>query len=159
MRDSLKKSVADSPVSGFERYPKGSVVICNACAKPIFKLDRGISLGDKAGRMAAAFKPLSVADLDSLAGRTDIDQGIRAVVGAMSLDRRIEFVGKLREVRSGDPMTCPICNDCFVQVLSVEKHEVLDKSYTIELLILPPQGITPAPVRGKQIGVRGDWVH
>ena len=53
MRDSLRKSAADSPASGFDQYPKGSIVVCNACAKPIFKLDVSIQLGAGAGRMAA----------------------------------------------------------------------------------------------------------
>jgi hypothetical protein len=160
VRDSLKKSAADSPASGFDRYAKGSIVVCTACAKPIFKLERGIALGDKAGQMASAFKPLSLVDVDALAGRTDIDQGVRAAMSSMSLDKRVEFVNKLREVRSGDPMICPVCGDCFVQVLSVEAHEVLDKSYTLELLTIPPDG-RPAPLRGKYIGYGPgkSWIH
>lgn len=158
MRDSLKKSLADSPAANFERYPKGSIVLCNACALPIFKLDAGITLGDKAGRMANAFKPLSVADLDILADRRDIDAGVRGQVSHWSPAQRLAHVGRLREVRSGDPMTCPCCQSAFVQVLSVEAHEVLDKAYTIELLTIPPSGQTTA-VRGKQIGYYKDWVH
>lgn len=157
MRDSLKKSLADSPVKQWERYPKGSVVLCNACAAPIAKLDYGIALGDKAGRMAAAFKPITKADLDTLKGRQDIDAGIRAAVPSWAPDQQAAFLAKLHEFRSGDPMICPICQSCFVQVLSTEKNETLDKSYTIELLTIPPYGAPP--VRGKRIAYGGDWVH
>ena len=46
MRKSLIKSAEDSPVKGFERYAKGSIVLCHGCAKPIYVLDAGIALGD-----------------------------------------------------------------------------------------------------------------
>lgn len=158
MRDSLKKSAADSPARGFEKYPRGSVVLCNACAGPIFKLEIGIALGDGCGRMAKAFKPLTLADLDALAARTNIDAGVRARLTAMTLQDRLAYVEKLHEVHAGDPMICPHCGNGFAQVISVEHHEVLDRSYTVELLTIPPEG-TPPPIRGKQIGATKEWVH
>lgn len=159
MRDSLRKSLADTPAVGFERYAKGSIVLCNACALPIFKLDHGISLGDKAGKMASAFKPVTLADLETLATREDIDAGVRATVKGWSPSVRLAHVSALREMRTGDPMMCPSCADCFVQVLSVEKTEALDKSYTIELLTIAPEGQKTVAVRGKQLGYGKDWVH
>lgn len=159
MRDSLRKSAADSPVRNFERYPKGSTVLCNQCALPIFRLDAGIWLGDKAGRMAERFKPLTLPDVVALAARSDIDAGVRARLKAMGLDGQRRHVAALRDVRAGDPMQCPACGDCFVQVLSVDQSETLDKAYTIELLTIPPSGEKPAPVRGKRLGANGDWIH
>jgi hypothetical protein len=160
MRESLKKSVAHSPDKGFERYRKGSVVLCNACSLPILKLDRAIALGDKMGQLASAFKPLSVADLLDLAARQDIDAGVRALLRAMGPEQRQAHVGKLREMRSGDPCICPACDRCFVQVVSVDRNEALDKSYTVELVVIPPFGTErPAPVRGKRISATGDWIH
>jgi hypothetical protein len=160
MRDSLKKSLADTPAQGFERYPKGSIVICNACARPIFKLDVGIALGEGSGSLARAFKPLSVADLANLAAREDIDGGVSASLRTMTTEQLKAHADKLHEVRPGDPMLCPACDACFVQVLSIEKHEVMDKAYTIELLTVPPEGAgKPAPISGKQIGYTRDWVH
>lgn len=158
MRASLKKSLTDSPVQGFDRYPKGSVVLCNTCALPIFKLNHGIALGDKSGSTAKAFKPLSVADLDALGQRPDIDAGVRAMVATWTPADRAAHVLKLREVRSGDPMVCPCCGNTFVQVLSVEKDETLDRAYVIELLTIPPDA-KAAPVRGKSISHTKDWVH
>lgn len=159
MRDSLKKSLADSPVAGFERYQKGSIVLCNACALPIFKLDRGLDLGTKAGGTASAFKPLTKADVQTLQWREDIDAGIRATVRNWSEADVAAHLAKLHEVVSGDPMLCPCCQGTFVQVLSVERTEALDKAYTIELLTIPPEGQRMAPVRGKHIGATKDWVH
>ena len=137
MRDSLKRSAEHTPAQGFERYPKGSIVLCNACALPVFKLDRGIDFGDKCGQTATAFKPLSVVDLAVLGERQDIDSGVRARVRAMTMDQRVAHVGKLKEMHTGDPMLCPVCLDCFVQVVSIDKNEVLDRSYTVELVTIP----------------------
>lgn len=158
MRQSLQKSLAHSPVKGFERYPKGSIVLCQSCAKPVFKLDTAICLGDKAGQMASAFKPLSLLDLADLGGRVDIDAGVRALVKAMTPEQRKAHIDSLREMRSGDPMLCPVCRDCFVQVVSVDKTEALDRAYTVELVTIPPSGPS-APMRGKTIGTHGEWLH
>ena len=159
MRKSLIKSSDDSPVKGFDRYAKGSTVLCQSCAKPIYTLDAGIALGDKAGRMAERFRPISLADLDTLASRRDIDAGVRAMVGGWDLDARKAHCAQIHDLKSGDAMICPICHDVFVQVLAVEKNEVLDKAYTIELMTLPPQGSKPVAVRGKRISATGEWVH
>ena len=161
MRESLKQSVADSPAENFERYPKGSIVLCNACALPIFKLDFGIALGDKGGRSVRAFKPLVMADLDALIDRDDADAGVRATVSAMTHEQRVAHIHKLREFKTGDPMACPACHACFVQVLAVTRHEVMDKAYTMELLVVKPKGGKNAPVRGKRLGYGAgkDWVH
>lgn len=159
MRESLRKSIEDGR-SGFERYPKGSIVLCNACAKPIFKLDRSLHLGDKAGGSASAFKPLDAVDLAELAERQDIDEGVRVMLKNQSPEDRQNHVNALREMRAGEPMMCPLCKGTFPQVLSTEKHEVLDKAYTLELLVIPPMGWgKPAPVRGKRLGYDKDWVH
>jgi hypothetical protein len=160
MRDSLRKSVDHSPAKGFERYPKGSVVLCNACAKPVFKLDASVSLGDKAGQAARAFKPLAVADMLALAEREDIDRGVIALVRSMTLEQMQAHVATLREMKTGDPMMCPSCGDCFVQVLSVERNEAIDRSYTVELLTVPPFGAgRQSPVRGKRLGFYKDWIN
>lgn len=161
MRESLQRSIADSPATGFERYPKGSVVLCNACAAPIYKLDFAIELGMKGGRTAKAFKPLTLGDLDELARRPDIDAGIRAKVSAMTPEHKRAHLASLDEKKAGDPMLCPCCHGCFVQILSSEASETNDRGYVLELLTIPPFGRgRPAPVRGLQFdGNVGDWIH
>lgn len=161
MRQSLKHSLADSPGGGGEsfRYPKGSLVLCNACAQPMAKLDQGIGLGDKGGRMVNAFKPLTASDLDVLAQREDIDAGLIVWVRSLTPEARKDYLGKLREFVTGDPMLCPLCHGCFVQVLAVEKDAVLDKAYVIELVTVPPSGQRGVKVRGKQLGANKDWIH
>lgn len=161
MRESLKRSLEHTPAGqGWERYPEGSIVLCNACALPIFRLDRAISLGNRMGQAASAFKPLTLSDLSLLAEREDIDPGVSARVRAMAEPERRAHVARLREVRAGDPALCPCCGRGFLQVVSVERHEVLDRAYTVEMLTVPPLGSgRMSPVRGKRIGVRGDWIH
>lgn len=161
MRDSLKKSIADSPVQGFDRYPKGSIVLCNACALPIFKLEGGIALGDKGGRMADRFKPVTLADLVILADRVDIDAGVRALMNSWTPAERKAHVDKLSTPKAGDAMVCPCCGGGFAQVLSTEKTETIDRAYVLELVTIPPQGFgRPAPIRGRQFrGAHGDWLH
>lgn len=160
MRKSLVHSLADSPAqdSAF-RYPKGSVVICNACGAPVAVLDQGIGVGDKGGRMASAFKPLRASDLDTLERRHDIDAGVRAWVKGLDPQSRQTYLHGLREFRTGDPMACPSCGGCFVQVLAVEQHEVLDKAYVIELVTIPPEGQRGTAIRGRPIGATSGWLH
>jgi hypothetical protein len=157
MRASLKHSIEDSPATGFERYAKGSIVLCTSCACPIYKLDHGIALGDKGGR-ASSFKPLTNIDLIALAHRQDIDAGVVAKVRTLSLEDQQKLIGAA-EPKSGDPMLCPMCAGCFPQVIAVEKHEVLDRAYVIELLTIPPQGQKALAVRGKHLGANKDWLH
>lgn len=161
MRQSLKHSIADSPVDAGEsfRYPKGSIVLCNACAIPVAILEHSIALGDKAGRMVNALKPLRAADIDTLAAREDIDAGVRAWARSMNPALRKLYLERLHPFKTGDPMMCPVCRGCFVQVIAVEHDAVMDKSYVIELVTLPPEGQRVVAVRGRQIGAGKGWVH
>lgn len=161
MRASLKQSLKDT-IAGDQqdfRYPKGSIVLCTACAKPIAILEQGIALGDKAGRMASAFAPLRLVDLQILGGREDVDAGVRAWIRSQTVIQQKAHVDKLRRFKAGDPALCPICGHGFMQVLSVEKTETLDRAYVLELVTIPPQGQKVVAVRGRQIGADKGWLH
>lgn len=150
MRPSLRKSLQDSPATHQAHYPAGSIVICHSCARPIYVLDRPLGLGQKAGRGASAFKPIALSHLAELADRQDIDAGLRAVVASWTLDQRKAHLAQLNEPRSGDPMICPVCHDVFVQVLTVEQNETLDRAYVIELMTIPPLGQKAIALRGRR---------
>lgn len=161
MRASLKQSLADT-IAGDQvdfRYPKGSVVLCTACAAPIAILEQGIALGDKAGRMAQAFAPLRAQDLETLGAREDIDAGVRAWVRSLTAEQKKAHLEKLHRFKTGDPAICPACHQGFLQVLSVEKSETLDKAYVLELVTIPPQGHKVVAIRGRQIGADKGWLH
>lgn len=161
MRASLQHSLADSPSQAGEsfRYPKGAIVLCNTCARPMAKLDHGIGVGDKGGRMVNAFTPLTVADLRDLAVREDIDAGVRVWARRLTPEDQRRHVAQLVTFRTGDPMLCPLCKGCFVQVLAVERDAVLDRAYVIELVTLPPSGQRAVRVRGKRLGAHAEWIH
>jgi hypothetical protein len=159
LRHSLKQSLIDSPAQGFERYAKGSIVMCNACGLPLYKLEHGIALGDKGGQSAASFKPLSAADLQTLEDRDDVDAGIRARLKMLTAAERETILQKTAAPKTGTPMLCSVCNGCFVQVLSLEKSEVLDRAYVIELMTIPPQGHRQVALKGKRLGAGKDWIH
>lgn len=161
MRASLKQSLADT-IAGDQqdfRYAKGSIVLCTACAAPIAILEQGIALGDKAGRMAQAFAPLRAVDLEVLGAREDIDAGVRAWVRSLTADQKKAHLEKLHRFNTGDPAICPCCHHGFMQVLSVEKTETLDKAYVLELVTIPPQGQKVVAIRGRQIGANKGWLH
>ena len=159
MKDSLKQAIADSPDKQFERYPAGSIVLCNACALPIFKLDFAITLGMKGGQASNAFKPIKLADLLELEQRPDIDAGVRAALKAWSPEKKKAHLELLFEPRRGEAMICPICGGCYPQVLTTEVNETNDRAYTLELLTIPPVGYgRPTPVRGIRFD-RGGWIH
>lgn len=155
------KSLVESPARGFEHYPAQSIVLCNACGLPLFKLEAGIGLGQKMGRAAQLFKPIRQADLLELRDRVDIDAGVRAKIASMTPDEQQAHLACLTEPKAGDPMVCPACGGCFAQVLTVERSETLDRAYVVEFLTIPPFGAgKPTPMRGKRIdGERGEWVH
>jgi hypothetical protein len=159
MRHSLKQSLRDTPAQGFERYPKGSTVLCNACGLPIYKLEHGIALGDKGGQSASCFKPLSAMDLQAIEDRDDVDAGIRARIKMLTAKEREAILQHTAEPKTGAPMMCSVCHGCFVQVLSLEKSEMLDRAYVIELMTIPPQGHRQVALGGKQLGATKDWIH
>lgn len=161
MRASLKQSLMDTAAGDQAdfRYPKGSIVLCTACAAPIAILEQGIALGDKAGRMAQAFAPLRDADLETLGAREDIDAGVRAWVRSLTAETRKAHLDKLCRFKAGDPAICPCCHHGFMQVISVEKTETLDRAYVLELVTIPPQGHKVLAIRGRQIGQGKGWIH
>ncbi len=73
MRAALVASLANDP--SFDGYPKGSIVVCGDCWRPVYALERGLAPGDKAGRSASAFRPLTVSDIVQLSDRPDLDSG------------------------------------------------------------------------------------
>ena len=66
--------------------------------------------------------------------------GLRARVKTWTPAEMVQHVAKLREVRAGDPMACPVCAGCFPQILAVEANEVRDNAPVIELVTIPPEG-------------------
>ena len=148
MRRSLIDAARVSPDPNQREYARGSIILCNHCALPIYRLERGIGIGEKAGRAVSAFKPVRLRDVLWLVGRVDVDPGLRATLGMMTIAEHRALIDHIGEPRTGDPALCPHCGHGFVQARTVERAETIDRAYVWELLTVPPAGIAP-PIRGK----------
>lgn len=139
MRASLARSLALRGGNPHDiLYPKGSIILCTACARPLYRLERGIGIGDKVGHSVTAFAPVRVSDLQTLLERRDVDPGVRALLTAeVSL---AGYVDRIAAPRTGQPALCPFCAQCFVQGRAVDAAEVHDRAFTWELVIIPPRG-------------------
>lgn len=157
-RRTVQDSIAASPAGNHEVYPKGSIVICVSCAAPIYRLERGIYVGEKAGRSAEAYRPVRVQDLLELRGREDLDAGLKTIIASMSTAQMKRHCDRIRTLVAGDPLVCPSCTRSFVAVRSsanpAEAGETLDRAYVIELLTVPPVGQKGALLHGGKVRAR-----
>ncbi len=137
MRASLRASLAQDPT--FEGYAKGSIVICPDCWKPIYRLERGISPGDRAGRAASAFAPLRREDCLSLATRPDLDATWRQLFVTWwhtSPDARRLI--EAQRPRAGDVIACPLCDGPYIKPRTVELADTHDRAYVLEMATIAP---------------------
>lgn len=157
MRDALRKSEADA-VGGRLHHQAGDVVLCCSCAKPLFVLERGIALGDRAGRLVDAFAPITPALIEALSQNRTLDVGVRAWCRSLDGPGRKAHCDRIQRPKTGDPMQCPHCLNPWVQVLTAGADDTLDRAYTLELVTVPVVGRAPA-VKGRRVGARAGWVH
>ena len=132
MRASLKESIAQ----GEESYPAGSIVLCQSCLKPLYRLERGIGTGESAGRSVDAYRPVRPSDVYRL--MESIDPGVAAVARGWTVDALANHCHGIPELRSGSPALCPCCGNSFVRVRALEAAEVIDRAYVLELVTIPP---------------------
>lgn len=119
-----------------EGYPKGSIVLCQSCLKPLYVLERGIGPGSKAGRSVDAFRPFEMLDFSVLAH--SMDAGVSAQARAWTTSERAEHCRKITRPKAGDPMLCPACGHSYTRVVADEAAEVIDRAYVVELVTIPP---------------------
>lgn len=124
MRPSL--AVTETP-SAIAYYPKGSIVLCQQCLKPLFVLERGIGMGERAGRAADAFRPIRPQELETVADGSQ-----------WSADQRRQHCEAIPAPRAGTEMFCPCCQHTYVRIVAVTGAEVIDRAYTLELITIPP---------------------
>lgn len=125
-------------------FPRGSIVVCRACDKPIYKLQQSIYNGEPAGKSAWKYAPVQVKDILELIERNDLEAGQRAMLKTLSLTEWHEHCDRIPEKKAGDFMDCPACGQDFARGLIPDtvdgQHMFPDKGYVIELAIIPPQG-------------------
>lgn len=154
MRSSLAASLRQDPTS--EGHPAGSIVLCPDCWRPIYRLERSIRIGDRAGRAASAFAPLRRADVADLFERDDLDPTWRGLLRQWVESAAGETLWGARRPVAGDAAICPVCDGLYLRVRAVERDEVHDRAYALEMA-------TIAPIRGRRlnrwIGHRPKWVR
>lgn len=127
-----------------ELYPKGSIVVCYACGKPLYKLQAAIFVTDKPSRTAWKYAPVSLADLQTIIARTDLDPGLRAAIKFMTPDEQRAHVEKIPTLKAGDALTCSACGGSFVFGRTSEtqdgRAEFTDRAFVIQLATIPPVG-------------------
>lgn len=127
-------------------YPAGSIVVCRACGKPLYRLARSIFAHENAGAASSRekFVPVTPADLQALIDRRDLEPGQRALVNAMSRDDRRLHCERISPITAGKPDTCPACGESFVFAQAADTEEGVsrfgNKEYVIALAIIPPAG-------------------
>lgn len=126
--------MAASP--GVESYPAGSVVLCQGCLKPLYRLERGIGVNETAGRSVDAYRPIQPRDIHAL--MESLDPGVAASLRGWSPESAKAHCDAIPELRAGAPALCPCCGQSFVRVRAVEAGEVLDRAYVMELVTIPP---------------------
>lgn len=135
--------LSPSPASDV-MYPKGTIVLCYHCAKPLYRLQASIYVGEPMARSAWKYAPVSLADVIDLMQRSDLEPGQRAAFKAVPLEDWRAHVDKIPEMRPGDFADCAACHKQFVfaQTSSSEdgRFEFADKGYVITLAVIPPQG-------------------
>jgi len=138
MRASLAESLASQHVADVQ-YPAGSVILCCACLKPLYVLQRSIFSGEKTSRTVDAYRPITLDDLAQL--ETRIDQaGLAALVRSWSQEARAAHVAVIPDIKTGAAALCPCCARSWVRVRAVDAEEVIDHAYVWELVTVPPRG-------------------
>ena len=123
-------------------YPQGSIVVCRECGKPIYRLQRSLYMGEPAGKSAWKYVPVTPADLQALADRSDLEPGQRAVIKAMSMADRVLHCSQIDTFKPGDFMDCPSCKKQFSTgfIPKGSTEQFGDKGFRIHLHTIPPPG-------------------
>jgi len=136
MRAGLEDALA---VAGHDvGYAKNSIVICQHCMKPLYRLTRTIYVSEKANRTVDAYAPITMADIESLIASRGRAAGVAASLREWDQTKRAAHCASIPELRAGSPALCPACKHSFVRVRAPEAGEAADHAYTWELFTVPP---------------------
>ena len=119
-----------------ETYPAGSIVLCQHCLKPLYRLERGIGVGERGGASVDAFKPVQVKDLVALVDA--MDAGVASMARSWTVQEATEHCKRIPDAVSGAPMLCPCCGHSYPRVRADEAGELHDRAYVLELVTIPP---------------------
>lgn len=148
MRQSLADSIA--AIGTADGYVKGSIVLCVNCYKPIYRLERGIAVGERV--KPDAYRPLTAAQLGELADRAErgdvmISPILRGLWKAWTPQERAQLAETIATTQSGMLAQCPFCQLNWVRarIAHGADGELHDRAFVWELMTIPPE----APIPGK----------
>jgi hypothetical protein len=125
-------------------YPKGSIVVCRECGKPIYRLQASIYWGEPVGKSAWKYVPVTVSEIMDLAARMDLDAGVRAAMKITSAEEWAAHCETIPTVKPGDFMDCPSCRKSFSVAATRPGDDAMasfsDRGYQVQLSVIPPFG-------------------
>jgi hypothetical protein len=126
-------------------YPAGSLVVCNACGVPLYRLQRNIWEGEKTSGTADRYAPVDARDVRRLMVQRDLEPGVRAAMRDLAADpRKLAYLERIPELRNGELPDCPACGKVWVRVHTSTgpdgKAEFIDRAYTWTLAVIYPEG-------------------
>ena len=131
-------------------YPAGSIVLCAACYKPLYRLTKAIPVGAKVTHTLDAYRPLTADDLKALAERAGRDGALNAGLAGLwrswTPEQRVRMAQAIPDLKTGSQAWCPFCENSWVFARAVEGAEVHDRAYTRELITLAPETAPSAAV-------------
>lgn len=140
-------AAAESAPNALDGYPKGSTVLCAHCFVPLYRLERGISPGERTSRSVDTYRPLTVEDFKQL--RRDVPS-VWSALRTWTDAQVVAHVHSIERPKTGSPAACPACQRSFVQVFAPESAEVIDRAYTWRLVTIPPMS-DAYPVRSSRV--------
>lgn len=125
-------------------YEKGSIVMCWACGKPIYRLQQSIYAGEPMGKSAWKYAPVEPSDILELMGRADLDAGQVAFFQATSMEDWQAHCDRINTIKPGDFADCPACKKQFLYCQTRPGNDgskaFEDRGYLLKLATIPPQG-------------------
>ena len=126
-------------------YPAGSVVVCQACGVPLYRLTANIWEGEKTANTGDRYAPASLADVERLRQQRDLDPGVRAAMTVLKADpAKLAYLERIPELRNGPIPDCPACGKVWVRVVTstgeAGRAEVHDRAHVWTLSVIYPEG-------------------
>ncbi len=120
-------------------FPRGTVIVCPECYRPIYALERGIGPHDRAGRAASAFRPITQRDITEVCRvRPDVPVGWQVEVQKWRGTEQAKRVLQAARPVAGGDASCPNCGEMWVRIVEREKNSAGEKAYELQLLDIAP---------------------
>jgi hypothetical protein len=128
-------------------YPRGTIVVCRnpGCGKPLYRLERSIYAGESVPKSTEKYIPVTLADIEALLQRRDLEPGQLAFLKAMSITDLAGHCERIPELKPHAMADCPACGESFAFGRVRDEQDggaarFGDRGYVIKLAVIPPTG-------------------